>query len=102
MWAFNHDEATRSFAKAADLDPNCASCFWGVSLTVGPNYNLPFLIEQRAKVAFEALSAARAHQSGASAVEQALIGALGKRYPQRAGARCARRCSRCSWPTPRR
>ena len=36
MWGFNHDEATRSFAKAAELDPNCAACFWGVSLTVGP------------------------------------------------------------------
>jgi hypothetical protein len=27
MWAFNHDEATRSFAKAAELDPTCAACF---------------------------------------------------------------------------
>ncbi len=25
-WAFNHDEATRSFAKAAMTDPKCASC----------------------------------------------------------------------------
>jgi tetratricopeptide (TPR) repeat protein len=81
MWAFNHDEATRSFAKAAMLDPNCASCYWGVSLTVGPNYNLPFLVQERAKVAADALAAARAHQAGASAVEQALIAALGKRVP---------------------
>jgi hypothetical protein len=29
LWAFNHDEATRSFAKAAQLDPACASCYWG-------------------------------------------------------------------------
>ena len=81
MWAFNHDEATRSFAKAAALDPDCAACYWGVSLTVGPNYNLPFLIEERAKVASEALSLARAHISHATPVEQALITALGKRYP---------------------
>jgi len=81
MWAFNHDEATRSFAKAAALDPDCAACYWGVSLTVGPNYNLPFLIEERAKVASEALALARAHSAHASAVEQALIAALGKRYP---------------------
>ena len=81
MWAFNHDEATRSFAKAAALDPDCAACYWGVALTVGPNYNLPFLIEERARVASEALSLARAHVSHASAVEQALISALGKRYP---------------------
>ena len=25
VWAFNHDEATRSFAKAAQIDPTCAS-----------------------------------------------------------------------------
>ena len=81
MWAFNHDEAVRSFAKAAALDPDCAACYWGVSLTVGPNYNLPFLIEERAKVASEALGQARAHMAHASAVEQALITALIKRYP---------------------
>ena len=81
IWAFNHDEATRSFAKAAELDPNCASCFWGVALTVGPNYNLPFLIAERAKIAFQALQLAQNNASHASAVEQALITALGKRYP---------------------
>jgi tetratricopeptide (TPR) repeat protein len=81
MWAFNHDEATRSFAKAAELDPTCASCLWGVSLTVGPNYNLPFLSEQRAKVAYQALQQAKQNARGASPVEQALIAALAKRYP---------------------
>jgi tetratricopeptide (TPR) repeat protein len=81
MWAFNHDEATRSFAKAAELDPACASCFWGVSLTVGPNYNLPFLSEQRARVAYQALQQAQQNAHGASSVEQALIAALAKRYP---------------------
>jgi tetratricopeptide (TPR) repeat protein len=80
-WAFNHDEATRSFARAAELDPACASCYWGVSLTVGPNYNLPFLSEQRAKVAYEALQQAEQNARGASPVEQALIAALAKRYP---------------------
>lgn len=81
MWAFNHDEATRSFAKAAQLDPACAACFWGVSLTVGPNYNLPFLVEERAKVASDALAKARENASHASPVEQALITALASRYP---------------------
>src|ERR1700722_18623866 len=81
MWEFNHDEATRSFAKAAELDPTCASCYWGVSLTVGPNYNLPFLSAERAKVAIEALERAQKNASHASAVEQALISALAKRYP---------------------
>ena len=81
MWAFNHDEATRSFARAAELDPACAACYWGVSLTVGPNYNLPFMSAERAQVAFDALAKARQAASHAGAVEQALIEALASRYP---------------------
>jgi len=81
MWGFNHDEATRSFARAAQLDPHCAACFWGVSLTVGPNYNLPFLSPERAVVAYEALGKARAEAAHTSPVEQALISALTRRYP---------------------
>ena len=81
LWAFNHDESTRSFAKAAQLDPGCAMCFWGVALTVGPNYNMPMMAEPRAKVAWEALQQAKANASHATPVEQALIGALAARYP---------------------
>jgi tetratricopeptide (TPR) repeat protein len=81
LWAFNHDEATRSFAKAAELDPDCAACYWGVALTVGPNYNLPGMEEPRARVAAEALHRAREHARPASEVEQGLIGALATRYP---------------------
>ena len=81
IWAFNHDEATRSFAKAAELDSNCASCFWGVALTIGPNYNLPFLSAERAKIAFQARQLAQENVSRTTPVEQALITALGKRYP---------------------
>jgi tetratricopeptide (TPR) repeat protein len=78
-YGFNHDEATRSFAKAAVLDPSCASCFWGVALTLGPNYNVPMLPD-RARAAWVALEAARAQAAHATPVEQALVAALGKRY----------------------
>ena len=81
LWAFNHDESTRSFAKAATLDPQCAMCFWGVALTVGPNYNLPMMAASRAQVAREALEHASALAPGTTPVEQALIAALGARYP---------------------
>src|SRR5256885_11315377 len=81
LWAFNHDESTRSFAKAAELDPACAACYWGVALTVGPNYNLPAMAETRARVAWEALHEAQERAPQVSAVEQALIGALAARYP---------------------
>jgi tetratricopeptide (TPR) repeat protein len=81
LWAFNHDESTRSFAKAAQLDPGCAACYWGVALTVGPNYNVPAMEEPRARVAWEALHKAQDNAAHASAVEQALITALAARYP---------------------
>ena len=81
MWAFNHDESTRSFAKATQLDPQCAICYWGVALTVGPNYNLPMMAEPRAKVAWAAVQEAHRTASQATPVEQALISALAKRYP---------------------
>jgi tetratricopeptide (TPR) repeat protein len=81
LWAFNHDESTRSFAKAAEIDPGCAACYWGVALTVGPNYNLPAMEEPRARVAYEALHKAEENAGHATAVEQGLIAALGARYP---------------------
>jgi tetratricopeptide (TPR) repeat protein len=81
LWAFNHDEAARSFAKAAELDPACAACYWGVALTVGPNYTVPAMDEARARVARAALAQAQANAARATPAEQALISALGARYP---------------------
>jgi tetratricopeptide (TPR) repeat protein len=81
LWAFNHDESTRSFARAAQLDRACAACYWGLALTVGPNYNVPTTEDVRARVAWEALKEAQKHAAATSAVEQALIGALAARYP---------------------
>ncbi|MBV9930480.1 MAG: hypothetical protein JO013_06010 [Alphaproteobacteria bacterium] len=80
IWAFNHDEATRSFARAAELDPGCASCWWGVALTLGPNYNMPLMAEPRAKAGWEALQKAQAAAPRATSVEQALVAALAVRF----------------------
>ena len=81
LWAFNHDESTRSFARALRFDPSCAMCAWGVALTVGPNYNVPMLAEPRAVVAFEATRRALRLAAGATPVEAALISTLAERYP---------------------
>jgi tetratricopeptide (TPR) repeat protein len=81
MWAFNHDEASRSFARAAQLDRKCAMCLWGLALTVGPNYNMPMMAESRAKVAFSSLEQATKLLDGATPEERALITALQARYP---------------------
>jgi tetratricopeptide (TPR) repeat protein len=78
-YGFNHDEAARSFAKAAELDPSCGICFWGASLTLGPNYNVPMLPD-RARAAWDALQKARQLAPSATPAHQALIGALEKRY----------------------
>ena len=80
IWAFNHDEATRSFARAAQLDPGCASCWWGVALSLGPNYNLPLMADPRGRVGWEAVQQARRAAGGATPVEKALIDAIGERF----------------------
>jgi len=79
-WAFNHDEATRSFAKAAEIDPGCAMCFWGVALTLGPNYNMPMMLAPRARVGWEALTQAVKRAPHVAPVDRAMIAALAHRY----------------------
>jgi tetratricopeptide (TPR) repeat protein len=79
-WAFNHDEATRSFAKAAMIDPQCASCFWGVALSLGPNYNMPMMSSPRGRVGWQAVHNAEANAHRATPIERALIAAVGQRY----------------------
>src|SRR5215470_13523888 len=78
-YGFNHDEATRSFAKGAEVDAGCAMCFWGAALTMGPNYNVPMLPD-RAQAAWGALQRARELAPSTTPLEQALIGALAARY----------------------
>ena len=80
MYSFNHDEAVRSFTKAAELDPECAMAWWGVAYAQGPNYNDPFMPETRSLAAWEALQKALARIENASPVERALIEALKHRY----------------------
>jgi tetratricopeptide (TPR) repeat protein len=80
LFAFNHDEAIRSFWQAAELDPQLAMAWWGIALANGPHINNPIVDEARAKAAFQALTKARGAAAGASAVERELIEALGKRY----------------------
>src|SRR6185437_8306201 len=39
VYGFNHAEAIRSFTRAAELDPTCAMCYWGIALAYGPHVN---------------------------------------------------------------
>lgn len=79
VYGFNHDEAIRSFRKAAELDPNLAMAYWGIAYALGPNINLPAEPEQL-KAAYEALQEARALAQYATDNERAYIEALAKRY----------------------
>jgi tetratricopeptide (TPR) repeat protein len=79
VYAFNHDEARRSFQHAAELDPKLAMAWWGVALTLGPNYNLP-VDPEREKAGYDAVQRALALQENASESEQAYINALAFRY----------------------
>ena len=79
VYAFNHDEARRSFQYAAELDPKLAMAWWGVALTLGPNYNLP-VDPEREKAAFDAIQRALALQDNTSEPERGYINALAARY----------------------
>src|SRR3984885_10615297 len=57
IYAFNHDEAARSFQHAAELDPALAMAYWGVAEAVGPNYKDP-ADRDRYKQAHEAVQKA--------------------------------------------
>jgi len=80
IYAFNHDEAARSFEHAAELDPKLAMAYWGVAEAVGPNYNDP-ADPDRYKKAHDAAQEAVDLSSGAAPSEQAYIQAMAKRFP---------------------
>ena len=79
VYAFNHDEAHRSFQRAAELDPKLAMAWWGVALTLGPNYNLP-VDPERETAGYDAVQRAIALKESASEPERAYIDALAVRY----------------------
>ena len=80
IYAFNHDEAARSFQKAAELDPKLAMAYWGIAEAVGPNYNDP-ASEDRFKQAHEAIQKAVDMSGHASDAERGYISAMAKRFP---------------------
>lgn len=81
-YAFNHAEAYRSFKEAARLDPNCAMCYWGQALVLGPNINAP-MAAPAVPVAYEAVRRAHQLSSLSTPKEQELIKALSQRYSEK-------------------
>lgn len=77
IYAFNHDEAVRSFQYTAKLDPHLAIAYWGIALALGPNINLEIDPNQEL-AAYQAVQQALA----LSTQERDYITALAKRYSQ--------------------
>src|SRR5882724_11280359 len=80
IYAFNHDEATRSFQRAADIDRKLAMAYWGVAEAVGPNYNDP-ASDDRFAAAHTAIQKTVVISGSASPAEQAYIKAMALRFP---------------------
>lgn len=79
-YAFNHDEAIRSFKEAARHDPNCAMAYWGIALCNGPHINNPIMTPERSKAAWDAAQKAVALSPNSNYPEQQLIKAVAARY----------------------
>jgi tetratricopeptide (TPR) repeat protein len=80
LYGFNHDEAARYFRRAAELDPEAPMPYWGLALSIGPNYNDNAVDEKRAAATYEAVKKALALAPNATAPEQDYVRALAKRY----------------------
>ena len=78
IYAFNPDEAARSFKRAAELDPQLAMAYWGIALALGPNINTG-VDPAKEKAAYEAIHKALSLASTPEN-ERAYIEALAKRY----------------------
>ncbi len=80
-YGFNHDAAERSYLKAAELDPDCAMCWWGAALVLGPHVNATMNPDNNPK-AWDRLQRAQRAASKGTEKEQAFIKALSARYAE--------------------
>ncbi len=78
-YGFNHAGAVRSFREAQRLAPDCAMCWWGEAVALGPNINAAMDERDRA-AALAAIDRAMTLREQASPREKALIEAVARRY----------------------
>ncbi|MEO8192853.1 MAG: hypothetical protein ABI681_03310 [Gemmatimonadales bacterium] len=79
VYGFNHAEAIRSFTRAAELDPACAMCWWGIAYSYGPHVNAG-MDSASGVLAYEAAQKALSLSKGVPAWQRAYITALSARY----------------------
>ena len=80
LYGFNHEEAFRSFERAAELDPKSPMPLWGMALALGANYNDPEPENDRLKKARAEVEKALALSADAPENERAYVEALAARY----------------------
>ena len=82
VYAFNHEEAIRSFEAAIQQDPQAAMPYWGVALALGPNINSA-MGKKAEHRAIDMIQKARRLADRTRPEEQAYIEALAARYVSR-------------------
>jgi tetratricopeptide (TPR) repeat protein len=80
LYGFNHDEAIRSFERAAQIDPSCAMAWWGSAYARGLHINNVEMGEEQSRLAHEAAQKGLAAMDDETPVERALVEAVSKRY----------------------
>ena len=80
LYGFNHDEAIRSFEKAAEADPGCAMAWWGIAYANGLHINNPEMTAKQSKAGYEAAQTALAVLDMETPEEFALVEAVAVRY----------------------
>ena len=84
-FAFNHAESARSFRAAQNLDPDCAMCYWGEALALGPNIKVTsngsvIMADHERVAAYAAIQKAVSLKEKVSQKERDFIDALASRY----------------------
>lgn len=82
VYAFNHDEAIRSFEAAIQQDPQAPMPYWGIALALGPNINSA-MEKKDERRAIEMIQKARQLADDTTRGEKAYIEALVARYVSR-------------------
>ena len=82
VYAFNHEEAIRSFEAATQFDSQAAMPYWGIALALGPNINRA-MEKKDERRAIEMAQKARRLANRATPEELAYIEALAARYVSR-------------------
>jgi tetratricopeptide (TPR) repeat protein len=77
-YAFNSDEAARSFKRASELDSSAAMPFWGIALSLVPSYNSGPGGARTNQIAYENLQQAKKLAANGPVNERDYINALSK------------------------